>query len=269
MAKRKKNNRSRTRATSSNITSASPVRTGRSPSATTSTSKKTSAATKNMRRRKRIAFGGAGAVVVLLAALLVVVLLSPTSNQPAGTDRATTMVSGPPGPEGVPLEVGTLLAPESSAAKGSTVDGTGCDATEQVVYHVHTHLSVYVNGKLRPLPAGIDIVEPVPEATADGPFDSASTCYYWLHVHTQDGVIHIESPTERAYSLGDFFDIWRQPLTRTKIAGVEGKLTVFVNGRRYNGNPRDIELGSHLDIQIDVGTPVIAPKSVDWATTQL
>jgi hypothetical protein len=122
---------------------------------------------------------------------------------------------------------------------------------------------------LRPIPAGVGIVSPVAEATADGPFYAASRCDYWLHVHTQDGVIHIESPTARTYTLGEFFDIWGQPLSSTRIASATGRLTVFVNGERYLGNPRDIELGSHLDIQIDVGAPTVAPESVDWAATQL
>jgi hypothetical protein len=49
----------------------------------------------------------------------------------------------------------------------------------------------------------VGIVSPVAQATAEGPFYEATQCYYWLHVHAQDGIIHIESPTVRAYSLGD------------------------------------------------------------------
>jgi hypothetical protein len=222
------------------------------------------------KRKARRLLSIAGAVVVVaLVALLAATQGGSGSNQSSGTDIATAAVSGPAGPEGVPLEEGTLLASASTASTGNTVDGISCDAREQVAYHVHTHLSVYVDGTLRPLPAGIGIVAPLPEATAEGPFDSASHCYYWLHVHAQDGVIHIESPTQRSYTLGQFFDIWRQPLGSRQIASASGKLTVFVNGRIYRANPRDIQLGSHLDIQIDVGSPIVAPRKVDWADTQL
>jgi hypothetical protein len=162
-----------------------------------------------------------------------------------------------------------VLAPASTAATGQTVDGIQCDATEQVVYHVHTHLSVFVNGALRPLPPGIGIVSPVAQQTAEGPFYGATQCYYWLHVHAEDGVIHIESPTARAYTLGQFFDIWNQPLAAGQIGPAKGKLTVFVNGRLYPGDPRMINLGSHEDIQVDVGTPTVAPERVDWSQTQL
>jgi hypothetical protein len=125
-----------------------------------------------------------------------------------------------------------------------------------------------VDGLLRPLPAGIGVVAPIEQPTANGPFDAASTCYYWLHVHAQDGVIHIESPAGHSYTLGQFFDLWRQPLSADRVGPVTGTLTVFVNGRLQRGDPRSIPLGSHEDIQIDVGSQV-APTSVDWSVTSL
>jgi hypothetical protein len=205
------------------------------------------------------------AVVILAAVgILLGVVLATFGGAPP-----EVAVSGPLGPEGIPLEVGRLLAPASTAATGQSVDGIQCDAGSDVVYHVHTHLSVYVDGSLRPLPIGIGIVSPMVEQTADGGFAEATNCYYWLHVHAQDGVIHIESPTVRAYTLGQFFDIWRQPLGTDRIAGVRGNLVVYVNGRRDPGNPRDVVLGSHEDIQIDVGTPVVAPRRVEWSGTGL
>lgn len=196
--------------------------------------------------------------------------LAVTLSSGGGSGQAAAhLVGGPPGPEGIPLQVGTPLAPASTSAGGHPVDGISCDANEQVTYHVHTHLSVYVDGRLRPIPAGIGIVTPMSQPTARGPFDAASKCYYWLHVHAQDGIIHIESPTDRSYTLGDFFDIWGQPLSATQVARFSGHLVVFVNGRRFRGDPADIVLGSHKEIQIDVGSPAVGPKSVRWAGTGL
>ncbi len=183
---------------------------------------------------------------------------------------ATELVSGPMGPEGVPLETGSPpLAPVSTSAQGQPVDGIACDSSEQVAYHIHVHLSVYVDGVLRPLPAGVGIVTPLAEPTPQGPFDAASSCYYWLHVHAQDGVIHVESPTTRTYTLGQFFDLWGQPLGAGRVGTASGRLTVFVDGRRDRGDPRSIALRPHEDIQIDVGSPVVAPKAVDWSATRL
>jgi hypothetical protein len=186
----------------------------------------------------------------------------------SASDAATATLTGPPGPEGIPLEDGTLLAPESSSATGQTVDGIRCDASEQVAYHIHAHLTVYVNGALRPVPGGIGVVQPVAQQTPNGTFYGASQCYYWLHVHAQDGVIHVEAPSQTTYTLGQFFAIWRQPLTTAQVGPTRGALTVYVNGVRYSGTPAGIPLTSHEDIQLDVGTPV-APKKVDWSKSQL
>lgn len=182
---------------------------------------------------------------------------------------APSVLGGTLGPEGIPNQEGELLASESSAANRQIVDGIHCLTTEQVAYHVHTHLSVYVNGELRPIPAGIGIVQPVATQTPSGPLYGASNCYYWLHVHAQDGVIHIESPSVKQYTLGNFFNIWGQQLSRGQVASATAPLTVFVDGRPYSGDPAAIPLESHEDIQIDVGTPVVPPQKVNWSGTSL
>jgi hypothetical protein len=209
------------------------------------------------------------AVVVVVVGVLVGVLVASGNSAPSPAGSASPTLSGPVGSEGVPVEEGPLLAPASTAAGGQTVDGVQCNSSEQAAYHIHTHLSVYVNGNLRPIPAAIGIVSPIAEPTASGPFYGASRCYYWLHVHTQDGVIHIESPVQQRYTLGNFFDLWGQPLSTDQVGPALGTLTVFVDGRPFTGSPRDIALGSHEDIQIDVGTPVVPPKRVDWSVTSL
>jgi hypothetical protein len=209
-------------------------------------------------------------VALALTTVVVVVVVVAVTGQP-GHPSSTTMAGGgsPMGPEGIPLETGRLLAPASTSATGRTVDGIQCDAAEQVAYHVHTHLAVYVDGRLRPLPAGVGIVEPEAEATPAGAFDAASRCYYWLHVHAQDGVIHIESPTLTTYTLGQFFAIWGQPLSADRVGPDRGPVAVFVDGRRVVGDPAAITLGSHRDIQIDVGRPAPPPRPVDWSRSRL
>ncbi|MGX7678612.1 hypothetical protein ACSMXN_06915 [Jatrophihabitans sp. DSM 45814] len=211
------------------------------------------------------------AVVAAAAGGIAAAVRSGSGHGPAqgSTDAATAVLTGPPGPEGIVLEEGQLLAPASTAADGQTIQGIQCDANEQVAYHIHSHLTVYVNGSLRPLPAGIGIVTPVAEQTPSGVFDTASRCYYWLHVHAQDGVIHVESPTTKDYTLGQFFAIWQQPLSTGQVGPAKGPLTVFVNGVRYGGNPASIVLTSREDIQIDVGTPAVPAKRVDWSTSEL
>jgi hypothetical protein len=207
---------------------------------------------------------GAGAVVVVVAAVLAIVLAG-------GGGKATPTASAAAaalGPEEIVLETGPVLAPASTSANGQTVDGIQCGA-EQTVYHIHTHLAVFVNGVARPIPAGIGVVEPSVSQTSSGPFVTATRCYYWLHTHASDGIIHIESPTQRTYTLGNFFDIWRQPLSTTQAGPATGAVTAYVNGARYTGDPRAIPLGSRTDIQLSVGSPVVPFKPVDWSKSQL
>jgi hypothetical protein len=211
-------------------------------------------------------------VVVAVAVIVAVVVSSSGSKSSGGSaaaGAATATLSGPPGPEGIVREQGALLAPLSTAATGPTVGGVRCEASEQVAYHIHTHLSVYVNGALRAVPAGIGVVQPVQQQTGHGGFDQASQCYYWLHTHAQDGIIHVEAPSTATYTLGQFFDIWRQPLTANQVAAARGTVTAYVNGVRYTGNPATIPLKSREDVQLDVGSPTVAPRKIDWSQSQL
>lgn len=223
-------------------------------------------------RRRRAAVWATGLLVLLAGVIGLVATRGTASSSPAVLghhDQASSPLGGPAGPERIPLERGPSLAPATTTAGGEPVDGVACQPTEQVVYHVHTHLSVFVDGILRPIPPGIGIVLPVPEQTVDGAFYAATTCYYWLHVHAQDGVIHIESPSMTAYTLGQFFAIWGQPLSATQVGPATGRLTVFVDGRLHRGDPAGIGLGSHEDIQVDVGKPVVPPERVNWTHTGL
>jgi hypothetical protein len=97
----------------------------------------------------------------------------------------------------------------------------------------------------------------------------ARQCYYWLHTHASDGVIHIESPIVRVYTLGDFFDEWGQPLSGHQVASVSGPVVAFVDAQRWTKSPRAIPLLPHIIIQLDVGSPVVPFSPISWAGTSL
>jgi hypothetical protein len=179
--------------------------------------------------------------------------------------------AGSPGPEGIPVLSGPKLATLINAATGQTVDGVQCQAGEQTVVHVHTHLTIFVNGKAQVIPYGIGIPGFQAVQTAQGPFVETGSCFYWLHVHAYDGIVHIESPsTSTSFTLGQFFDEWGQPLSTTQVGPASGKVTVFFTspGKKpgiYTGNPASLPLGDHYQIQLDVGTPIVAPFQVtNW-----
>jgi len=84
----------------------------------------------------------------------------------------------------------------------------------------------------------------------------------WLHTHAADGIIHTESPIDRTYTLGDFFDIWGQPLDHEQVGPAHGPVTALLNGRVFIGNPRSIPLLAHAQIQLEVGKPLVAPEQI-------
>lgn len=166
------------------------------------------------------------------------------------------------GPEGVLMTNAPLLAPASSSATGAPVDGLTCRSEKNAVvkYHVHVHLAIFVHGVQKGLPAGVGITKPyLTEHLSSGTFLDTGIydCLYWLHTHVADGIIHVEAPAKATFTLGQFFDVWRQPLSATQVGPAHGNVVIFSNGRRVTGNPRDVALPPGGDLQIDVGSPVV------------
>jgi hypothetical protein len=192
-----------------------------------------------------------------------------TTTTTTATSSATSAPSAPRvGFEGVPLEQGPDLA-AASTTQPATVDGIQCKPVEQLAYHIHAHLAVFDDGRLYALPAGVGIPGSQAEQSQYGPVAVGGKCYFWLHTHTSDGVIHVESPTRTIYTLGDFFGVWRQPLTADRIAALHGKVSAFVNGQPWRKSVQAIPLLPHEDIQLEIGEPAPPIVTVDWNKTQL
>lgn len=149
------------------------------------------------------------------------------------------------------------LAPAGQLT-GAPVDGIQSGAMEQLAFHIHAHLQIYVDGQQKQLPYGIGIERPYQMTTdADGnPFAEGGKAIYWLHTHDQSGIIHMEAPIQVGFTLGEFFDMWGQPLTTSEVGPAHGQLTAFVNGKTVSGDPRTIPLNAHDVIQLDVGSVV-------------
>ncbi len=191
--------------------------------------------------RVRLLAGGAVVVVIAAVAVTVVLLTSGGSSTNAG-------VKGGASGHGM--------------AQGATVDGIQCQTNEQAVYHIHAHLTIYDNGVQQAVPRGIGI--PAPQQVQQG-FVVSGKCFYWLHTHDATGLIHVESPTRKVYTLGQFFDLWGQPLSSSKAGGSSGHVITYVNGKQVSGDPASIKLTPHEVIQLDVGKNV-APKPYTFAS---
>jgi hypothetical protein len=135
------------------------------------------------------------------------------------------------------------------------VDGIYCDALEQTAYHIHAHLTIYINGKQVTVPQGVGIA-------AD------QSCFYWLHTHATDGVVHIEFPRTGSPTLGNFLDIWRQSFNslgfQNELASSAG-WTVYVDGKQVTSNFNQLVLQPHQVITIAYNSPNITPDtSFNW-----
>ena len=141
------------------------------------------------------------------------------------------------------------------------VDGVPCDALEQTVNHYHAHVTYYINGRQVSPPAHIGI-------GGSNPYNPS--CYYWLHTHATDGIIHIEAPAKRTFTLGNFFDIWGQKFSTLQYPaeldqpGGPG-WQIYVNGKLVNGDFHNIVLQSHMLITLAYNTPNVKPiTSYAW-----
>ncbi len=137
------------------------------------------------------------------------------------------------------------------------VDGVYCDSLEQSVEHIHALLTVYINGQNVPLVANTGIA-PIGVTSA-----ANVSCYYWLHTHDASGVIHIESPTTRPYTLNQFIDIWEKFSSSssafpTQLLSSSG-WTIYVNGKLVKTDFDHLQLHAHDLITIAYNSPGIKP----------
>ena len=90
----------------------------------------------------------------------------------------------------------------------------------------------------------------------------------WLSVSWRLGVIHIESPTQKDYPLGSFFDEWSQRFSSLGYPSTLDVTTgwqIWINGKPYTGNFRTIPLTAHELITLAYNSPGVKPDtSYSW-----
>jgi hypothetical protein len=135
---------------------------------------------------------------------------------------------------------------------GQPIDGIPCEPGEQLAYHVHVTLRIFVDGQAQTVPAAIGIVNPGRVRLGS---IAQGDCFYWLHTHDSTGTIHVEAPTPRPFTLGTFFDIWEQPLAMTRVGALTGVVSADVDDREVTGNPRAIPLedGTTITLRVIAG----------------
>jgi hypothetical protein len=140
-----------------------------------------------------------------------------------------------------------FLALVAFAGSGSreVVAGVECERGERVEYHVHSRLAVFVEGE---------------EVTIPGDIGRERGCIYWLHTHDgQAGLIHVEAPSNEGFTLGQFFQIWGQPLSSTQLldrtTDASHEIRSTVGTQQYEGDPATIPLSDQVFIRLEYGPP--------------
>jgi hypothetical protein len=180
-------------------------------------------------------------LAAVAAAIVAVVVARGGGDSSSGGAQPTNLVGLQTGP--APWNPGLDTLPDR-------LDAVGVHAlnAEGEVLHIHQHLDIYVNGKHEGVPANIGIY--------DGQFLTE------LHTHDASGLMHVESPVAKNFTLGEFFGVWGVRLNADCVGGYCQEVTpwkVYVDGQEYTGNPAELVLKSHQEIAFVIGTP---PKAI-------
>ena len=193
-------------------------------------------------RRLWLALGG----LVAAAAVLIAVIVGTRGGSSSPPSLPAHLAGELAGPAPWPRNVTDL---------GARLQALGLPALAQegTALHTHQHLDLYVDGRRVTVPAGIGI-------------DEAKGFISPLHTHDVSGVIHLESPDVRQFTLGQFFGVWGVRLTPSCVGGYcaagAKKLWLFVDGRRVSTDPRLLLLTEHEEILLAYGTQAQLPSPV-------
>jgi hypothetical protein len=178
------------------------------------------------------------AAVLLLALLLLIATAS-------GERRAPQLPNWPaPAANIVPLQAragGLELLPE-----------------EGTKLHIHTHLSITLDGHPITVPANIGI-------------DPQRKLYSEIHTHDTSGILHVESARIKTFSLDQLLWEWGLPSEAHTLSSYENghdgiRLLVYVNGKPRAAGLKHLALVNKDDITIaitsDGSKPQASPRFV-------
>lgn len=175
-------------------------------------------------------------------------------------------------PSAAPPAPGELIWPAPSNPLELTVKaGLKPEPKETLIFHVHAHLDVFIDGRpvLVPPGIGINISDPaVKQGVWNGNLTygkiagCAQPCISPLHTHDASGVIHTESGFNTTNRLGQFFTEWGVAFGDSCVGQYCAPATpivVYVDGQRYTGSVADIPLSIGKEIAVVIGS---APKEI-------
>jgi hypothetical protein len=154
---------------------------------------------------------------------------------------------------GIVAAVALLSGGSENSEPLAVASDVECERGERLEYHVHTHLTLVVQGE------PLDVAENI---------GIRQDCIFWLHTHSPNGILHVEAPRERDFTLGQFFGVWGQPLSSDRLLGngpaAGQEVQATFNGEPWAGDPADIPLEDLGTIVLEYGPPFIPPPQFDW-----
>jgi hypothetical protein len=193
-------------------------------------------------RQRLYLIGGILAVVILVGAIAAIVASSGGSTKnPAVNQQGLQVSPGPWPPEYAHLQ--------------QRVSAMGLPDKGNELYHVHSQLNLYVDGKKFQVPSQVGI-------------DINSQYLAALHTHDASGVIHQEAVQPYPFTLGQFFNVWGVKFTATQLGAYHvGKglvLQTWANGKLVPNGPA-YHLKPHDVIVVGFGKPGSFPTTVKFS----
>jgi hypothetical protein len=167
------------------------------------------------RRRRMQIGGGVAALAIIVVGVVVIIASSGGGSNANGANHGAVEQSG--------LSIGPAPWPPEYRFLAQRLAAFNFPQQTDIGYHVHAHLSVYVNGKPTPVPGGIGI-------DPQGRFISP------IHTHDASGIVHIESTKPYPFTLGEFINVWGVKFTDNQLGsykvGPGNVLQLWVNGKQ-------------------------------------
>ena len=151
-------------------------------------------------------------------------------------------------PEPRPIGVG-----ERFTLTAGAVGTPALPCTARAASRFGVHLELFVDGWVVLVPSGIGIRRPW---VGSVPYVESGACEHAIVTREPTGVLEISGAGR---TLGDLFCIWGQPVGRDGFARYRGRVTAYLDGRPWDGDPAAIPLTRHAQIVLQVGRPRIRP----------
>jgi hypothetical protein len=140
------------------------------------------------------------------------------------------ILTGPPPVYPWPIGAGPRYHPSALVRDGAPVGALRCASGRTFAVHVE----LFAHRRVVIVPRGIGV---------------ARGCTYAVATTEPTGVLHVRGRR----TLGDLFRLWGRKLGPRRLLSFAGRVSVFVDGRPYEGDQRRVPLTRHAEIVVETG----------------